>query len=422
MTKASNKKITAQLFSIGNELLIGQVLDTNSSFIAKELDKIGVEVIKISAIPDSEEAIIQSITNAEKESEIIIMTGGLGPTKDDITKYTLAKLLEVKLIKNEEVYAHIEHLFELKGLILNDYTKTQANLPSSTIPLENKIGTAPGMWTRFKSSVVINLPGVPKEMKLLVKEQVIPKIFKEFERPYILHETVLSVGVPESVLAEKLEDWEENLPKGFSFAYLPNSSRVRLRISGFSSDFNWLKEMISIKKQELIELIKDSYEFYSDEPIESQLFNLLQNKNLTISVAESCTGGAISSKIVSQPGASKYYIGGVVAYSNYIKINQLQVKESTLKEFGAVSQETVSEMAENISKLYKTDIGIATSGIAPTSENIFDNKNNHVYLAIYFNNETIISHHKFHFLDRPQFITTITEIALKELVKIISNL
>ena len=416
---SSTKTVTAHLISIVNELLIGQVKDTNSAYISKELNKIGVAVTKISIISDAEEAIISNIEESEKHADIIVVTGGLGPTKDDITKHTLAKMLGEELVLNQEVLAHIEELFKLKSIIMNELTKNQALLPKSTMPLNNKIGTAPGMYTPYKSSILINLPGVPKEMRILMKEQVIPKIVKDFKRPFIIHETVMSVGIPESALAEKLEHWEDSLPKEISFAYLPNSSRVRLRISGYSHNLEWLEETIATKKQELIAIIKDTYEPYFEEPIETQIYNLLQQKNLTLAVAESCTGGAISAKIVSQPGVSDYFMGGVVAYSNQIKTDFLKVNTSIIKEYGAVSSQTVTEMAEKICKLFGTNIGIATSGIAPTYTDSYKNQSNQVFVAICYNQQTVVTNYKFYFLNRQEFIQSETDIALKEVIKLL---
>ena len=416
----NSNKIFAHLISIGNELLIGQVVDTNSSFIAKELNQVGVEVIKISAISDKEEEIIKEIELASKQAQVIITTGGLGPTKDDITKYTLAKLFGVELIKNEEVYKHIENLFAKYNLPLNSYTKSQADLPKSTLALHNRKGTAPGMWTQYKKSVVINLPGVPTEMKTLITEQVLPKIQQKFNTPFILHKTLVSNGLPESILAEKLHDWEINLPKELSFAYLPNGKRVRLRISGYDSNLQKLEQLVLEKERELIELLGGFYEPYSDEPLERQLYELLKKKNLTISVAESCTGGAVSAKIVTQAGISDYFIGGMVSYSNKIKINQLKVNQQTIEKYGAVSEQTVCEMAKKISELYHTDIGVATSGIAP-SINIGEDQEGKIFMAIYYKGNTKVYDYKFINLSRMGFIETAVNQALKNVIQLLSK-
>jgi nicotinamide-nucleotide amidase len=420
MSKEKSKKIYAHLIAIGNELLIGQVIDTNSSFIAKELNKIGVEVIKISAISDNENEITKTIQKASKKAHIIITTGGLGPTKDDITKHTLAKLFGVDLVKNESVYLHIEKLFADYNLTMNAYTRTQANLPVNTIALHNGRGTAPGMWTKYNKGIIINLPGVPKEMKGLIEDQVIPKIKETFKTPHILHRTLLSLGVPESVLAENLHDWEINLPKQIKLAYLPNGTTVRLRISGYDSDAKKIEKLVSEKELELIHLLGNTYEPYNELPLEKQLFDLLKHKNLTISVAESCTGGAISAKIVSQPGVSDFFMGGIVAYSNEIKKKLLNVSAKTLEEHGAVSEQTVTEMATNMSQLYNTTIAIATSGIAP-SPKISNKEEGKVYFGIYYKGKVKVYFYQLINLTRQGFIDSVVEKALKNTIEIIKK-
>ncbi len=421
MLDNNSDKIFAHIIAIGDELLIGQVIDTNSSFIAKELNKVGVEVVKISSISDKEEEIIKNIESAAlQNTHFIITTGGLGPTKDDITKHTLAKMFGVQLFRSEEVYKHIENLFASYNLVLNNYSKTQADLPTATIPLHNSRGTAPGMWTKYKNSIVINLPGVPKEMKGLIEEQVIPKIQKEFKMPHILHRTILSVGIPESLLAENLHEWEINLPKELKLAYLPHGVRVRLRISGYSSNLEELENLVSKKEQELIQLLGVTHQPYSDEPIEKQIYSLLTDKKLTISVAESCTGGAISAKIVSQQGASSIYMGGVVAYANQIKINELKVNSDTIKEYGAVSEQTVAEMAKNICQIYKTDIGLATSGIAP-SFGVKNEEQGKVYIAVCYKEKVTVINHKLINLTRKEFIDSVVEKALQQVIHLITE-
>jgi nicotinamide-nucleotide amidase len=418
MTQPKSNKVFAHIVVIGNELLIGQVIDTNSSFIALELNKIGVEVSKISAISDTEKDIIGTIKMGAKKSQIIITTGGLGPTKDDITKHSLAKMFGAKLVRDEAVYAHIKKLFATYNLPMNAYTKTQAEIPQGTIALPNSKGTAPGMWTKFGNCTLINLPGVPKEMKALMQEQVIPKIQQTFETPYIVHKTLLSVGKPESELAENLHEWEITLPKQIQLAYLPNGKRVRLRLSGYGPKKKEIAQLVFQKEQELIGLLGNFYEPYTEEPLQEQLYSLLKQKKLTLAVAESCTGGAISAKIVSQPGISQFFMGGVVAYSNEIKESQLKVKKETLKKFGAVSKETITEMATNLSQIFQTNIAIATSGIAP-SPNIQTKEEGKIYIGIFFGGKTFVFYDQLINLTRNQFIDQVVERALKNLIQII---
>src|SRR6187431_695004 len=315
----------ASIITIGDEILIGQIVDTNSAFIAKSLDKIGVEVKEIISISDSAEHILETFSKLQNTVDLVIMTGGLGPTKDDVTKKTFCDYFEDTLVVDEKVLAHVTQLIE--GYFKRKITqinKDQALVPSKCTVLHNEVGTAPGMWIKKENTVFVSLPGVPFEMKYLVEKEIIPKLVKEFERPYILHKTILTYGQGESLVAERLEQWEDSLPEFLKLAYLPSPGKVRLRISGRGKDKIKLEKAIDDHVKSLDAIINDIIVgFEEDETIEAVLGAILTKRNLTLSTAESCTGGKMAEMIASVPGASNYYKGSVVAYATETKINVL---------------------------------------------------------------------------------------------------
>lgn len=360
------KTVNASIITIGDELLIGQTIDTNSAFIAQELNKIGVWVRRRIAVGDANSEIKQALDEEGKNSDIIILTGGLGPTADDITKPTLCQYFNGKMIVNEEVLAHIKILFE--KVYLRSGTMLERNLKQAEVPdvcrvLMNKRGTAPGMLFRKNNKLYFSLPGVPHEMKGLITDQVIPSLQKEFILPAIIHKTAFTAGQGESVIAELLKEFEPSLPTYIKLAYLPNYGMVKLRLTSIGDTKEAVENEILPYFEKLQELVKEYLVSGSDEGLEVVIGKILKAKNKTMGTAESCTGGYIAHLITSVQGSSDYFKGSVVSYSNDIKENMLGVKKETLKGFGAVSKETVTEMVAGTLLKLNVDYAVAVSGI-----------------------------------------------------------
>ncbi len=356
----------AEIITIGDEILIGQIVDTNSAFIGKELNKIGVDVHQISSIRDDRKHILKALSEAEKRADIVIVTGGLGPTKDDITKHTFCKYFDDVLIENQEVLAHVEQLFKsyIKSPI-SDINRQQALMPSKAEVLHNEFGTAPGMWIQSNNTTFISMPGVPFEMKAIVKNHAIPRIQKRFKRPFILHKTILTYGMGESRIAETIEDWEDNLPNYIKLAYLPSLGRVRLRLSARGENKEVLEKGVEKAIDELKPLIGNIIVgFDDDESIEKVIANLLTKNGLTLSVAESCTGGKIASSFTAIEGASNYFRGGVVPYATEVKSDVLGVDSATIEKESVVSVAVAEAMAKQSKAIFNSDFSIATTGNA----------------------------------------------------------
>jgi nicotinamide-nucleotide amidase len=358
------KSVYAEILTIGDEILYGHITDTNSQFISTALDKAGIQVIRKTSVGDNREAIVNGLKSAEAVADIIIITGGLGPTKDDITKKTLADYFQTTLVMDEAVLSHVERLFASRGRVMNDLNKTQALVPANAQVIHNAVGTAPGMWIEHQGKVFISMPGVPHEMKKMMEELIVPKLRNHFQTPVIIHKWIKTINIPESTLAEKIEKWEDALPAHLKLAYLPKMGQVRLRLTGKGDDAEVLNAELEAQVAQLIPLIKDHIYGYEDDEIEKVVGCLLREKNKTISTAESCTGGYLAHLLTSVAGSSHYFIGSIVAYSNQIKMNELGVSQAILEEHGAVSEPTVIAMAEGIRKKFGTSIGLATSGVA----------------------------------------------------------
>jgi len=361
----------ATIVTIGDEILIGQIVDTNSGFIAKSLDKIGVEVCEMISISDNKQHILDTFAKLQNNVDLVIITGGLGPTKDDITKKTFCDYFEDELIVNEEVLAHVTKLIEgFYKRPISQINKDQALVPSTATILRNENGTAPGMWMKKENTVFISLPGVPFEMKSIVENEIIPKIVKEYQRPYIIHKTILTYGMGESMVAEKIEDWENNLPEFIKLAYLPNPGRVRLRLSARGTDKELLEKTIEEKVFLLTQIIGDIIVGFDDaETLEVVLGKLLAQNKKSIATAESCTGGKLAQIITSIPGSSQYFKGSIVSYSKEIKTQVLGVSEATIEKYTVVSEAVATEMATQIRKIMNTDYGIGITGNAgPTTD------------------------------------------------------
>ncbi|PNQ73653.1 competence/damage-inducible protein A [Hanstruepera neustonica] len=374
----------AEIITIGDEILIGQIVDTNSAFISKELNKIGVSVYQITSVQDDKEHILKSLREAEENADIIIITGGLGPTKDDITKRTLAEYFNDTLIQSDAVLKNIEHLWEVYiKKPLAQVNIDQALVPSKCAVLMNKYGSAPGMWLEKNNKFFISLPGVPYEMKALMYDEVIPRLRKTYEFPYIKHVTLLTYGMGESSLAAKIEDWEDNLPSFMKLAYLPGLGRVRLRLSAKAMS----KESVETEMQKQIDALLPQIEdifagFETDESIEALIGKQLTHLQKTVATAESCTGGKIAESFAAIPGASNYFKGSVVSYATEAKINVLGISKELIDEHSVVSKPVVEAMAESALKLFNTDYAIATTGNAGPDKGDSDADVGTVFIAI----------------------------------------
>ncbi len=354
----------AEIINIGDELLIGQVVNTNASWMAAQLDKSGISVVQITTIADDDKAIKDALNRAFKRAGIVLISGGLGPTKDDITKKTLAEYFNSKLIFHAPTFEQIKKIFAVRRFQVSEVNRQQAMIPEKCKPLLNKNGTAPGMWFEQDGKVAVSMPGVPFEMKAMMQEQVIPALIRYFKMEALVHKTVMTTGMPESILAGKIKTWENNLPSHIRLAYLPQPGIVRLRLSGSGRDHKKLEVEINKQVEKLKILLPEIIFGYDDISLEEVIGQLLLKNKKTVSTAESCTGGYIAHLITSIPGSSGYFEGSVVSYSNRIKSELLNVRPETLEKYGAVSREVVAEMAEGASKKLKTDYSLAVSGIA----------------------------------------------------------
>lgn len=374
----------ATIVTIGDEILIGQIIDTNSAFIAKSLDRIGIDIHEVLSVSDDRTHILETFQRLQNQVDLVVITGGLGPTKDDITKKTFCDYFEDKLIVDKKVEAHVIELIErVMKRPASQMNKDQALVPSKAIILHNEVGTAPGMWMKKENTVFISLPGVPYEMKYLVENQILPKVIKEYKRPYIIHKTILTYGQGESLVAERIEEWESNLPEFIKLAYLPNPGRVRLRLSARGTDESILKKTIEENVLSLTKIIGDIIVgFDENETLEVVLGRLLTQRNLTISMAESCTGGKIAQMLTSVPGSSTYFKGSVVSYSKEAKIEVLKVSEKTIQEFSVVSAEVAKEMALGIKKIMKTDYAIGITGNAGPTKDDTEKEVGAVFIAL----------------------------------------
>jgi nicotinamide-nucleotide amidase len=358
------KPIFAEIITIGDEILYGQITNTNTKFISEKLSDLGIKVIRHTSVGDQEAEILGALQEAEARADLTLMTGGLGPTKDDITKKTLAKYFGSALRYDDRVLQMVTDFFEKRGRELTDLNRAQALVPEVCQVLYNDWGTAPAMWFERNGRVFVSMPGVPKEMEKLMTERVIPKVKEFFATPTIIHKIIHTIGIGESMLAEAIADWEDNLPQGIGLAYLPSYGAVKLRLTGMSQDAETLAQTIQNEVVKVLPIIEKYVFGFDDDTLETAVARLLVAQNQTIATAESCTGGYLAHLFTKIAGSSRYFLGGIVAYSNEIKMNQLGVKSETLANNGAVSEATIREMAENVRLRYGTSIGVATSGVA----------------------------------------------------------
>lgn len=358
--------MNAEIITIGDEILIGQIVDTNSAFISQELNKIGIEVRQITSVQDEREHILSTLQLASEHSEIVIITGGLGPTKDDITKECLCQYFEDSLVLNREALRNIEEIMAKYGKKnISELNRGQAMLPSTAQILANPYGTAPGMWFDRNGTVIICLPGVPYEMKELMRNEVLPKLQTRFERPFIVHKTLSVYDYSESALAEKIADWENNLPSFLKLAYLPGLGFVRLRLSARGDNEEFLHTGIEEQVLSLYELVGEHIKSYEDsDPLEVQIAKLLMTQEKTLATAESCTGGKIGAMFAKNPGASSIYKGTITSYATHSKTEVLGVSKKLIDKKTVVSLEVAKAMAEEVRKLFKADYALSTTGNA----------------------------------------------------------
>jgi len=354
----------AEIITIGDELLIGQVVDTNSAWMAQQLNIIGIDVKQITSISDDKRHILNTLTDASSRAELIIITGGLGPTNDDITKKTLCEYFNTNLVFNELMYLNIQSLFKSLGLKVTEINKAQAEVPENCEPILNSCGTAPGMWFEQNGKVFVSMPGVPFEMKQMMGNSILPKLKIKFHLEFVCHKTILTQGISESFLSEIIADWEKELPSFVKLAYLPSPGIVRLRLTAKGNDENKMTDEINHQTSLLQKIISEYIYGYDNDKLEALIGLLLKKNNKTIATAESCTGGYIAHLITSISGSSAYFKGSVVCYANEIKTKLLDVEEESIIKNGAVSEEVVKQMALNVRNLFNVDYAIATSGIA----------------------------------------------------------
>ena len=379
----------AEIITIGDEILIGQIVDTNSAFIAHELNNAGIRVKQISSVSDDKQHILTALDEASRRVDIILLTGGLGPTKDDITKKTIAEYFGVGMVENEDALANVTNIFLKYNRPLLEVNRLQAQVPENCTVMLNKNGTAPGMWFNEKGKIYISMPGVPHEMMYMMEDSVIPKLKSTLTLPFIVHKTILTVGEGESFLADRIADIEDSLPSYIKLAYLPKLGQVRLRLSGYSNDEAFIKAEVDDYANRIVTRIANVVAAEEDIPIEKVILNYMTAKGLTLSVAESCTGGYISHLLTQHSGSSKVFFGGAISYSYDLKETLLGVKHETLEHFGAVSKETATEMVEGAIANFKSDYALAVTGIAGPDGGMPEKPVGTVWIAVASVNKTV---------------------------------
>ncbi|MBC7398617.1 MAG: competence/damage-inducible protein A [Mucilaginibacter sp.] len=372
----------AEIITIGDEILIGQIVDTNSAWMAQQLNSAGIRVKQISSVSDDKQHILTALAEAAERVDIILITGGLGPTKDDITKNTLAEYFGVGMVENEAALNNVLKIFEKYNRPMLDINRLQATVPANCEVIVNKNGTAPGMWFNVDGKIYVSMPGVPFEMMYMMEEEVIPKLKASFKLPFIVHKTILTVGEGESYLSERIADIEDALPAHIKLAYLPKLGQVRLRLSGQGYDEVALTGDINKQAQKIVERVGAFVVAEEDIQIEQAILNYMAKKGFTLSVAESCTGGYISHLFTQHAGSSKVFFGGAISYSYELKESLLDVKHETLTKYGAVSEETVTEMVEGALRNFKSDFAIAVTGIAGPDGGMPDKPVGTVWIAV----------------------------------------
>ena len=410
----------AEIITIGDEILIGQIVDTNSAWMAKELNAIGINVSKITSISDQKEDIVSSMEQAMERVSLVLITGGLGPTNDDITKKTLSDFFEMALVQDDLLYERIKERLAARGIPMNRFNEEQALVPDRARIITNNYGTAPCMWFEKEGKVIISMPGVPFEMQALFEEQVLPIIAKSNGDAIVVNKTVIIYNIPEAMLAEMLEEWERDLPDNFSLAYLPSAGLVKLRLTAKGDDRVALESSIEHELATLSSIVSVEGDDLSSMTIDERVSDIAKLLNITISTAESCTGGFIAHLITSIPGSSSFFKGSVVSYSNEIKKNVLKVSSDDLDSHGAVSQAVVEQMAEGVRELYNTDYAVSTSGIAGPDGGTEEKPVGTVWIAVSSVNGTVSKCFNFS-KNRERNIEKSASMALDMLYKEIKN-
>jgi nicotinamide-nucleotide amidase len=374
--------IGVAILTIGDEILYGQTLDTNSQWMSAELDSFGFSVVHRATVSDKEADILRGLDDASSWAEIVLITGGLGPTADDLTKPCLAKYFDVPLKSNPAALEELRILFQQIDKELSESNIAQTNLPTNADYISNSLGTAPGMWIEDKGKIYVSMPGVPFEMKSMISNHVIPRLQNIYDLPVVTHKIIKTIGIGESWLAEKIAPWEQNLPENIKLAYLPSLGQVKLRLTSSGKEKSVLESAINEQVKSLISYAEKYIYGYDGAVIEQVIGDLLNEKSLTLGTAESCTGGYLAHLITSIAGSSSYFKGSIIAYANEVKESELGVSSNTLEEYGAVSEETIIEMAKGVQKQLGVDIGIATSGIAGPEGGTKDKPVGTIWIAI----------------------------------------
>jgi nicotinamide-nucleotide amidase len=383
------KEIRAEILTIGDELLYGQITDTNAQYISEKLSDAGIRVVRKTTVGDQEEVILQAFKEAESRAEILLITGGLGPTADDLTKPMLARYFNSSLIENEEALENLRQLFESRGFELTETNRRQAELPDKCKHIPNPNGTAAGMWFEKEEKVFVSMPGVPHEMKYMLDNTIIPLLKRHYNPPAIYHRVIRTAGIGESWLSDKIKDWETALPNHIKLAYLPSLGEVRLRLTAFGEHMAKLQREVEEEEHKLLSLVQEWVYGYDDDSLASAVGNLLQKEGSTVALAESCTSGFASYTLTTVPGSSFYFNGSVVAYQNEIKEKELGVKKETLQAYGAVSEQTAREMAEGVRKALRADYGLSTTGVAGPGGGSAEKPVGLVWIAISNGKQTI---------------------------------
>lgn len=404
------------LINIGDELLIGQVVNTNASWMAEQLNRVNVDVEHIVTVADDPTEITCTLENELHFADAVILTGGLGPTKDDMTKQVLCRFFGAKMVVHQPTFEHVANYFEMRGLPFNEVNHHQADVPDCCTVLFNEVGTAPGMWFEQNGKIIVSLPGVPSEMKFLMNQYVLPQLEARHIDEVILHHTILTQGIGESFLADTISEWENALPQAFKLAYLPQAGLVRLRLSARGTEQMNLPQRMQDELAKLEKLIKPYMVGEETDTLETVVHKLFTDRYLTLATAESCSGGALAAKIVSVPGSSVYFKGGVVSYNNEIKNKMLGVSEETLRKYGAVSRQTAEEMAQGCLEKMKVDYAVATTGIAGPTGGSDEKPVGTVWIAVAGKNG--VSAHKYQLgNDRPKVIERTVNQSLGDLIK-----
>lgn len=407
------KSVKVRIITIGDEILFGQIIDSNSAYIAKYLTKIGLEIEEILSIHDKHSSITNTLKRLFSETDIFIITGGLGPTKDDVSKLALSDFLDSELTINEEVLTDLKKRFAKINRPMNNLNHNQALIPKISIPLPNPLGTAPGIWTEFNGKILINLPGVPFEMKNLIKTEVLPRLQKKLNLPYVIHHFLSVSHFPESDLSLHINDWEDNLPENIHLAYLPEREKIKLRLTAIGKNKDELKSQIQSEVQKVIPLLKNHLDSSHQAATEKILGKRLKKSGLTLSTAESCTGGMIAHLLTSVSGSSAYYKGSIVSYATEIKEDLLNVPKEIIEKYTVVSKEVAIAMAKGACEKLNTDIAVSTTGVAGPNKGEDQKEVGWVWIAVSNGVETSTKSYFLPYLERDDFILHISKLALQ---------